>query len=415
MIKNSFIAFCLLFSLFNFAQQGTSSPYSYYGIGDVRYRGMIENRSMGGVAIEQDSIHANIDNPASYASLKLTTFTMGGTYGTRELKDNNSNASVRRTTLDYMVVAIPVGKLGFGFGLIPYSSVGYKIQSISPDGVQNNKRLEGTGGVNKVFFGSGYKWNKKFSLGADIQYNFGKIETENLEYIKDVPVGTRETNLIYVSGVNFNLGAMYQTPITSKINFYSSLNYTFKSKLNSQNTKIISTIDYEGTVDIDSEELDKAESTRQLELPSKTTLGFGIGSLRKWMLGAEIALRGTGKLSNNYNTDSNVSFQKYQRYSIGGYYIPDYNSFNNYFKRIVYRAGFRFEKTGLIIKNQAIDDKSVTLGFGFPTIGSFSNFNVGLEYGVKGTTTAGLIKENYFNTSVSFSLSDKWFVKRKFY
>ena len=29
-------------------------------------------------------------------------------------------------SLDYMVVAIPVGKLGVGFGLMPYSSVGYK-------------------------------------------------------------------------------------------------------------------------------------------------------------------------------------------------------------------------------------------------------------------------------------------------
>jgi hypothetical protein len=28
---------------------------------------------MAGVAVEQDSIHMNIQNPASYANLKLTT------------------------------------------------------------------------------------------------------------------------------------------------------------------------------------------------------------------------------------------------------------------------------------------------------------------------------------------------------
>ena len=152
MIKKIFIATCLLFSLVSLAQQGTSSPYSYYGIGDIRYRGMLENRSMGGVAIEQDSIHVNVENPSSYANLKLTTLTMGGTYGTKALKDDANSATAKRTTLDYMVVAIPVGKLGVGFGLMPYSSVGYKIQSISADGSQNNRRLEGTGGVNKVFF-----------------------------------------------------------------------------------------------------------------------------------------------------------------------------------------------------------------------------------------------------------------------
>jgi long-subunit fatty acid transport protein len=61
-------------SLVGFAQEGTSSPYSFYGIGDVRFKGTVENRSMAGVAVEQDSIHMNLENPASFANLKLTTF-----------------------------------------------------------------------------------------------------------------------------------------------------------------------------------------------------------------------------------------------------------------------------------------------------------------------------------------------------
>jgi hypothetical protein len=48
----------LLLSLVSFAQEGTS-PYSYYGIGDVRFKGTVENRSMAGIAVEQDSIHIN--------------------------------------------------------------------------------------------------------------------------------------------------------------------------------------------------------------------------------------------------------------------------------------------------------------------------------------------------------------------
>ncbi|MCZ8228870.1 hypothetical protein [Flavobacterium sp.] len=415
MIKKIFIAACLLFSLVSLAQQGTSSPYSYYGIGDIRFRGMLENRSMGGVAVERDSIHINVENPASYASLKNTTLTMGGTYGTKTLKDDANNATAKRTTLDYMVVAIPIGKAGIGFGLLPYSSVGYKIQSISADGSKNNKRLEGTGGVNKVFFGSGYKVTNNFSLGADVQYNFGNIETDNLEYITNVPVGTRETNVAYISGLNFNLGAMYQAKITPKVNVYSSVNYTFKGNLTSENTRTISTVDYDGTFDIDPEGFDEVNTTKKLVLPSKLTLGIGFGESRKWMVGAEVAMREAGNLANNYNNVTGVTFNKYSRYSLGGYYIPNYNSFTSYAKRIVYRGGFRYEKTGLMVQNQNIVDKSVTIGFGLPALGSYSNFNIGLEYGIKGTTAAGLIQENYFNASVSFSLNDKWFVKRKFY
>jgi hypothetical protein len=31
--------------------------------------------------------------------------------------------------LDYLAVGLPLGKIGVGFGLIPYSSVGYQIQT----------------------------------------------------------------------------------------------------------------------------------------------------------------------------------------------------------------------------------------------------------------------------------------------
>jgi hypothetical protein len=43
---------------------------------------------MAGVAVEQDSIHMNIQNPASYANLAYN-FTLGGTYATATLKKRN--------------------------------------------------------------------------------------------------------------------------------------------------------------------------------------------------------------------------------------------------------------------------------------------------------------------------------------
>jgi hypothetical protein len=44
---------------------------------DVRFKGTVENRSMAGIAVEQDSIHINLQNPASFANLKMTTFALG--------------------------------------------------------------------------------------------------------------------------------------------------------------------------------------------------------------------------------------------------------------------------------------------------------------------------------------------------
>ena len=365
--------------------------------------------------MEQDSNHINLENPASFSSLKLTTFSMGGTYGTKTFKTNTESANARRTTLDYLAVGLPLGKFGLGFGLIPYSSVGYRIQKLSSDVGETNKRLSGTGGLNKVFLGIGYKITPNFSIGADANYNFGKIETNSLEIITNVPLGTRELNSAELSGVNFNIGTMYQAKLSKKLSLYSSLNYTIEGSLTSKNTRNISTVVYNSTFDlsvVDSYGEQKTQS--DVRYPSKISFGMGIGESKKWLLGGKIAYQKTYGQENTYNTANNVGYGRFGSVSLGGYYIPNYNSFSSYTKRIVYRAGLKYEKTGLMINSESINDMGLTLGFGLPITGSFSNVNLGFELGKKGTTNANLIQENYANFSVGFSLNDKWFEKRKF-
>jgi hypothetical protein len=415
MIKKIIVSICLLFSLASLAQEGTSSPYSFFGIGDVRFKGTTEMRSMAGVGLEQDSIHINLDNPASFASLKLTTFAVGGSYNTNQLKTNSVSANTRRSTLDYLAMGLPIGKFGVGFGMIPYSSVGYKIESISQDITKNSTRFDGKGGVNKVFVGVGYKINPKWSIGADAQYSFGKIETNSLEFISGIPVGTSESNRVDLSGVNFNIGLMYQTKINDKLNAYSSFNYAIESKLKSVTARNISTVQYDANFNLTTIDVaDELVTNINLRFPTNLTFGAGIGESRKWLVGTQVSVRAAASLSSAYNSQNNVSYEGSQKIGIGGYFIPNYNSFSSYFKRVVYRAGLRYEKTGLVVNSQSIKDFGLTLGLGFPVSGSFSNINIGFEMGKKGTTSANLVQENYANLSLSLSLNDKWFEKRKF-
>jgi hypothetical protein len=78
----------------------------------------------------------------------------------------------------------------------------------------------------------------------------------------------------------------------------------------------------------------------------------------------------------------------------------------------VYRAGLKYDKTGLIVKSESINDLGFTLGLGLPITGSFSNINFGFEMGKRGTTSSGLIQENYANLSIGLSLNDRWFERK---
>lgn len=422
MIKKIIVSICLLFSLAIYAQESTSSPYSFYGIGDIKFKGSVENRSMGSISVLQDSIHINIQNPAQLACLKITGLALGGTYANTKSKTETQEAKARRTSLDYMIVGIPVGKVGIGFGLIPYSSVGYKIGRTAYVTNNNNdtirsiiSRYNGIGGVNKVFLGFGYRLTKNINIGGDLQYNFGTIETKSLQYQTDLQYGSRENNVSDLRGVNFDLGITYQTKLNSKYSFFSSLAYTPEALLTSGNTRnieIVQLLTTEAIIVIESQNI-TVEDTK-IKLPSKLSFGSGFGELKKWLVGGEITFTQNSVMSNRFTDINGATFENSVRYSLGGFFIPNYNSYSSYYKRIVYRGGVRYENTGLVIQDKSITDFAANIGLGIPLSGTFTNINIGLEIGKRGTKYYNLVEENYINLSVGLSLSDKWFVKRKF-
>ncbi len=415
MTKKIIVIIGLLTSFIGFAQENTSSPYSFYGLGDVKFKGTEDAKAMGGLSFAGDSISLNLLNPASYSSLKLTTFGVGGTSTFSKLSNTEAEEKTKRTTIDYIAVGVPMGKFGAAFGLMPYSAVGYKIEGYDTDvnNVERNRLFKGIGNINRLFIGTGYSFNNNFSIGADIQYNFGNIESTSIESITGVQLGSREKNTSTISGLSLNFGALYNKKITEKLNLYSSVTYNPESKLNSANERNIATVSYSsitGTEYIsDSKDIDVNDS--KLVIPSKLSFGAGIGEANKWLIGTEVTFQNSSNQNNRFDDISNASFENSQKYTVGGYYIPKFDSYSNYLNKIVYRAGFRYEKTGLVINNQSINDYGMNFGLGLPV--GFSKINVGVEFGKKGTTSNGLIEENYFNLSIGLSLSDKWFRKRK--
>jgi long-subunit fatty acid transport protein len=414
MIKNFFCSLFLLFSLLTFAQQGTSSPYSFYGIGDVRFKGTNENRALGGLSFVPDSIHINIQNPALLSSLKLTAFSVGGTFSPVKLKTTTQNEKAQRTSLDYLAIAIPVNKFNVGFGLIPFSSVGYFVRNSNSNLLQNN-RFEGNGGINRVYTTLSYKINSSFSVGADLQYNFGTIETKKVTLQDDVQLGTREINTSGINGLSMNFGLSYAKKINNKFNLYSGLTFAPQANLTLNNERVIATVQALPGGEVEyGDPFNVPLSDTKLKLPSKLSLGSGIGNLKKWFVGAEVTHQNNSDFGNRFADIDNVTFQNATKVSLGGFFIPKFNAFSQYWKKITYRGGLRYENTGLVVNNQSIKDAAATVGFGFPIGNSFSNVNIGAEFGQRGTTKAGLIQENYTNISIGISFNDRWFIKRKY-
>ncbi len=434
MVKNLVIVLIAFFALQITAQEGTASPYSFYGIGSLKFKGTTENRSMGGISVYNDSIHINLRNPAAYVGPNLAIFNnesrpvkfaIAASHNTTNLESSTSSDKANATTVDYMAFSMPMGKFGLGLGILPYTSVGYKLEDINANGQPLN-RYRGEGGLNKVFIGLGYKITEKLSAGIDLSYNFGNIQNTAIEFLYDsegtpIQYQTREENRSDLSGLNINLGLTYRTMISESLELQSGFTFSPESNITSSNTRRFATIVINETtgqelennaidVDLEASGLDKTDLT----LPYRLSFGGGIGKPRHWFIGAEYVCQNTSAFSNPIVSINNSNFVNASSIAIGGFIVPDYDSFSSYWKRATYRAGVHFENTGLEINNETINEFGISFGVGLPVGKLFSNANLGLEIGRRGTTSQNLIQENFVNFQLSLSLNDRWFQKRKY-
>jgi len=214
----------------------------------------------------------------------------------------------------------------------------------------------------------------------------------------------------------------------SGVFFNTGFSYLFASNINTDGHLYENTFSSSGVL-VSSDTL--SSLSNKTRLPMQVTFGISLdkplakgtkkdGSPRKstWSLGAEAffmngndythSLKGND-LSNSYGV------------RLGGEIIPDINSKlqSEFLKRVFYRFGtiarvLPYEQNG-----RAIRDIGVTFGVGLP-IGRYDfglNFpkyvNLSFELGKRGELNKGQIKENYFFTTLGFTINDKWFKRSK--
>ena len=254
MKKNLFYIILALLSANSFSQ-GSASPYSFYGIGSLNFNGTTENRAMGRLSILTDSIHMNFRNPASFTGNDLKAFNNEGrlvkftvSVGNTDInfKTDNTSAKSSTTSFDYLGLSIPMGKFGMGFGLMPHSSVGYKLESLDIDDLIKYK-YSGKGGLNKVLLGFAYQFSESLAAGVNFDYNFGNIQNNAVEFLYDVNLDpldyhSREANRSDLSGFSYNLGLTFKPMISELIQLHSAFTYAPNYNLNSENNRTFSSI-----------------------------------------------------------------------------------------------------------------------------------------------------------------------------
>jgi hypothetical protein len=427
-----------------FAQTNGNSPYSRYGIGDLVNENFMHTRLMGSIGSSYiDGYHINIVNPASYASLRATAFDIG-LDAKRSKFSSGENENINWTgNLQYISLAFPLGNplneildqkkrkydLGMSFTLMPNSTVGYNITSLdSLAGIGNIERLYGgDGGSYKFIWGNAIKY-KDFSFGINLGYLFGKINyVQNITFF-DLPFAYQDrfSNDYNLSGFLFGTGAIYSKILnkkelenkTERVPNLISLGVRFKTST-SFNTNL--TTSQYGVQTINSTQfIDTAYIAKDVEGTGKLPMELGLGASyyggEKYMIGADFSMTNWSSYRNDADkTVSENPLSNTYNVSLGGFYRPDYKSYNRYFKRVYYRYGFYYNTDPRSIDGEQLKSYGFTIGMGMPFIyqRKISHANIGLEFGKRGAGSP--IIESFFKISLGFTFNDdEWFIKKKY-
>jgi hypothetical protein len=226
----------ILCGLSGYAQNNnTSSPFSRFGLGDLNPNGYGRSSAMGGASLgSRHAVQVNSANPASYTANDSLSFIFDfGVDGT--FSNYKSNSGTRRTNdvnFRYFSLTWPITKwMGAGLGLQPYSDMGYEVGFSDSLPVIGNtfQRYFGEGTTSKAFFGAAIRPFKGLSVGANLNYIFGRLNKNTLFQFAD-PAMYSSTKIESTRLRDFTLTYGLQYDLRLKENQYLTLGLTFENK-----------------------------------------------------------------------------------------------------------------------------------------------------------------------------------------
>jgi len=437
MIKYTRFLITFLFAVTAFAAHSqstatSSSPYSRYGLGDISSQAMPQNDAMGGIGVATNKIgffnNINVVNPASYGAINLTTIDIG-IYANFLTLNQTGSASQSNSNfrLSHVAFAVPVTKRSaLSFGLLPYSERGYNYKnsvkgsgSSPADTNVTNYTYSGDGGLSKAYFGYGFGIGKHLLLGGNVSYIFGTLKDISTTEIPNLggTINSKIEQSNSIGGLNYDYGIQYSFDISDTKHLVLGYSASASSKLNSTSSFIVSqyTNDASGNEDIPLDSLiSKQDPKSKIKLPQTNRFGISFQNDGKFLVGADYTMSKWSGLTiggvNQGLTDSRT-------FNVGGQYTPNLQTLRNYLASVDYRLGAIYDETYMVVNNTRIKSYAVTAGLGMPlrpNNGSFYKINISAEVGRRGSLVNGLVRENYVNLRLGFTLNDRWFQKYKF-
>jgi hypothetical protein len=390
-----------------FANNG--SPYSRYGVGEPSLHSSSRAAALGstGTALSADG-YINFDNPASLGTVTRTLFNAAYQYRGYEATDGTNSSYLNAGGFLGAAMAFPIYKpygIVFGFGLSPVSTVGYYFNLKDPSSLGDiSQSFDGRGGLSAIEMSLSVSPMQDVFLGATADYNFGSIKSEQtLTYPNTTYYASDILSTTSLQGFTFKLGLLH-TGLDKALGISKTKHLSLGLALSTGGSLSASQelLMHRSTAD-----------TTVIEPDGKVKIPWGVsGGLAYQNSGllytADVHMQQWSDFK-SYGVRS-AELQNSMRAGAGIEWMPSTEFNATYWKLAAYRLGAYANKTNVYLNGTSINEYFATAGLGLP-LGNEARLNLGLEYGVRGTTSSSLVKNNIIRFTLSISAGDIWFIQ----
>ena len=406
------------------AQGGSKSPYSQFGIGILGDQSQSMSRGMNGVGFGlRESTQVNTLNPASYSNVDSLTmlFDMGLSGQMTNFKEGGVRRNASQANFEYVVGSFRAWKnVGVAVGVLPYSNVGYDYQTVTKSSQTGTltESYSGSGGLHQLLLGVGWRVAKPLSVGVNASYLWGSIDRSVS------PVSTATSNTLtksYSTSINnykLDFGVQWEQAIgkTDRLTLGAvvgvghNLNNDADMTIISQNS--VSSIS-------DTTQFRVADA---YALPMSFGVGVAYNHNRKLTVAADFALDKWGSeqfpvySNNRYELQSSQLKDRY-KVNAGLDWLPNTNmqAGGKFYEFWHYRFGVGYVTPYYDINGQSgPKELSVSAGFGIPIVNYWNNrsmLNISGQW--VHSKADGFITENTFRINIGITFNERWFMKMK--
>ena len=381
------------------------SPYSLFGIGDIRYLPNARSAGMGytGLGLSSGNV-INSLQPAAWARINRVRMEAGLLYEGFKSSDANRSLYLANSDFSGALLAIPISTdngLVTVLGFTPYSNVNYDLfLQGSQEGIDYQINHSGSGGISRGVAGVSYSPLADLAFGASFNYLFGSIDNERIfSPLNAAYSGGLTTETMTMHGITVTVGGLFNGfgRISESLRPFS-LGFVI-------NTRGYLKTERQTTYDFLVEQDTISAAKGLLTIPVAYGIGLAYQPSDRYLVAADYYAQQWG--SALFNGIDPPEIRNSFRIGIGGERLPERDA-TGWFARLVYRLGFYYHSTYYQINGEPINEWGATGGIAIPLFGD-AKINTAFEYGSRGTTRSGLVKDKVFRMTFSVALSEPWF------